>query len=168
MAAVQPRGLNGGDEELRTVGAGACVSHCQQVGLGEGELGVNLILELVAGATNAHAQGVATLNHEVLDDAVEHDVLVQGGVHDFTGAGVLPLAGTVGQADEVLDSQGCVVTEQVHDDVTVVGVDSCLSSCISHGSIVARGGAHSPSNMFFRPGRTVGRAFWAGIEYPER
>ena len=168
MAAVQPGGLNGGDEELRTVGAGACVSHCQQVGLGEGELGVNLVLELVAGAANAHAQGVATLNHEVLDDAVEHDVLVQGGVHDFTGAGVLPLTGAVSEADEVLNSQRCVVAEELDDDVTVVGVDSCLSSCISHGSIVARGGAHSPSNMFFRPGRTVGRAFWAGIEYPER
>ena len=120
---------------------------------------MNLVLELVAGATNAHAQGIATLNHEVLDDAVEHDVLVQGSVHDCTGAGVLPLTGAVSEADEVLNSQRCVVTEQVHDDVTVVGVDSCLSSCISHGSIVARAGAHSPYNVFFRPGRTVGRAF---------
>ncbi len=63
------------------------------------------------------------------------------------------------RVDEVLNSQRCVVAEELDDDVTVVSVDSCLSSCISHGSIVARGGAHSPSNMFFRPGRTVGRAF---------
>ena len=82
--------------------------------------------------------------------------------------GVLPLTGAVSEADEVLNSQRCVVAEELDDDVTVVSVDSCLSSCISHGSIVARGGAHAPSNMFFRPGRTVGRAFWAGIEYPER
>lgn len=47
MLAVEPRGLDGADEELRTVGVGTSVSHRQNTGAGvlQGEV---LVLELVA------------------------------------------------------------------------------------------------------------------------
>ena len=80
---------------------------------------------------------------------------------------VLPLTGAVSEADEVLNSQRCVVAEEIDDDVTVVSVDSCLSSCISHGSIVARAALIRHLTCFSpRAHRWAG--FWAGIEYPER
>lgn len=129
VAAVEPGGVNGGDEELGAVGAGACVGHGQQVGLVEGQFGVDFVLELVAGAADALAEGVAALDHEVADDAVEDDVLVEGAFLDFAGAGVAPFLGAVGEADEVLDGEGCVVAEEVYDDVTVVGVDGCFCCC---------------------------------------
>ena len=70
---------------------------------------------------------------------MEDDVLVEGAFLYFAGAGVAPFLGAVGQADEVLDGQRCVVTEEVNDDVTVVGVNSCFCSC-SHAPILARAG----------------------------
>jgi hypothetical protein len=57
VLAVQPGGRADGDEELRAVGARAGVGHRQQVGLVEDELGVRLVLERVAGAAGAGAEG---------------------------------------------------------------------------------------------------------------
>ena len=54
MLALQPRGCHSGDEELRTVGAvahaGTGIGHSQQVGVGEGQGVVDLVVEGVAGA----------------------------------------------------------------------------------------------------------------------
>ena len=60
-----------GDEELRAVGARAGVGHGQQVGLVEGQLGVRLVLERVAGTAGAGAERAAALDHEAADHAVE-------------------------------------------------------------------------------------------------
>lgn len=84
---LQPRGLDGGDEELRTVGVGSGVGHGQQSRLGVLELEV-LIGELVTVdglSTGTVSVGeVTTLQHEVGDDSVEG----RSGVAEtlFTGA----------------------------------------------------------------------------------
>jgi hypothetical protein len=71
---LQPRGLDGGNEELRTVGVGSSVGHGQQSRLGVLELEV-LIGKLVAVdglSTGTVSVGeVTTLQHEVGDDSVE-------------------------------------------------------------------------------------------------
>src|SRR3954447_7817938 len=77
VLAVEVRGRADGDEELGAVGARASVGHRQQVGAVEGELGVELVAELVAGAAEALTEGVAALDHEAADDPVEDRAVVQ-------------------------------------------------------------------------------------------
>ena len=86
------------------------------------ELAVDLVVEVVARAADALTERVAALDHEARDDAVEDDVLVERALAGLAGGGVGPLAGAVGEADEVLDRAGSVVSEEVDDDVAVVGV----------------------------------------------
>ena len=66
-----------GDEELRAVGAGAGVGHGQQVRPVEAQVGMELVVERVAGPAGARAQGVAALEHEVRDDTVERQTVVK-------------------------------------------------------------------------------------------
>lgn len=74
MLVVKPLGLDGADEELRPVGVGSGVGHGEDAGASVLQDEV-LVLELVAVdglATGAVAGGeVASLTHEVGDDAVE-------------------------------------------------------------------------------------------------
>src|SRR5271168_3048295 len=91
VLAGEPAGVGDGDEELAAVGVGAGVRHgelarsLEVVGRTLGFVG-----ELVAGAAHAGAFGVAALNHERGDDAVEDGAVVK--VRTLLGAGV-PLAG---------------------------------------------------------------------------
>ncbi len=79
VTTVEVRSGNRGDEELGAVGVGAGVGHGKQVGAGVAELEV-FIGELVAvdgnTATAVEVGEVTSLNHKVLDDAVEIRTLV--------------------------------------------------------------------------------------------
>ena len=66
-----------GDEELRAVGVRARVGHRQQARLVELEVRPELVLEAVAGIARAGAQRIAALDHELRDDAVELDPVVE-------------------------------------------------------------------------------------------
>src|SRR6185312_14858675 len=76
VLAVEPRGRWGrDDEELAAVRVRAGVRHreCAAHDL----VVVELVLELIAGAAGAGARRVAALDHEVRDDAVEDDTVVE-------------------------------------------------------------------------------------------
>src|SRR5580693_6431553 len=74
--AVQPRArLGGDDEELRAVGVGARVRHRERAA--HDLVRVDLVLERVAGTAGAGAQRAAALDHEVADDAVEVEAVVE-------------------------------------------------------------------------------------------
>jgi hypothetical protein len=79
VAAVQPGGHDGGDEELGAVGVGASVGHGQQTGAVVLQLEV-LIGKLLAvdglAASTVTAGEVTALEHEVGDDSVEGRALV--------------------------------------------------------------------------------------------
>ena len=92
------------------------VRHREHVGLGEVELGVDLVVELVARAADALTERVAALDHEAGDDAVEDDVRVQRVIRLLAGGRMRPLDLTRREADEVLHGLRGVVPEEVDHD----------------------------------------------------
>jgi hypothetical protein len=96
-----------GDEELAAVGAAAGgtrtgVGHGKESGLVKGEVGVDLVLEVVAGVAGTVAHAVTALNHEIGDDAMEGGAVVEGLMaHFLQGLGVGPVFGAFGETDEV-------------------------------------------------------------------
>lgn len=111
VAAVEPRGDNSGDEELRAVGVGAGVGHGQQTGavVGELEVLVGELLTIDGFSTSAIATGeVTTLEHEVGDDSVERRALVAEAL----------LASA--ESTEVLSGLGDLLVVEVEVDATTL------------------------------------------------
>jgi hypothetical protein len=115
VATVQPRGNNGGDEELGAVGVGAGVGHGEQTRL------VVLQLEVLIGelltvdglAASAVTTGeVTTLEHELGDDTVERGALVAEAL--LASAESLEVGGSLG--DNII--------KQVEVDATLLLLDS--------------------------------------------
>src|SRR5450759_2694063 len=101
------------DEELRTVCARSRIGVGETPGSIEGDGGRRLILEFDADIARAGAGGVATLNHEFGDHAMENRAVIEWnagllGVSD--GAG--PVFGAVGKTDKILDSDGSYLRKQ--------------------------------------------------------
>jgi len=111
VRVIEPRGDDGGDEELGAVGVLSGVGHGEDVGLGVLELEV-LICEFLAVdglSTSSVAPGeVTTLEHELGDDTVERGTLISEAV----------LAS--GKLTEVLGSLGDDVVVQLEGDATGV------------------------------------------------
>src|ERR1019366_588175 len=124
IAAIEAGVGNLGDEELRAVGVGSGVGVGETAGAIELDGGRSLILEFVAGIAGTGAKGVATLNHEFGDHAMENRAVIKRdagllGVSD--GAG--PVFGAVGKTDEILDSDGGYLRKQGAVEVASGGVD---------------------------------------------
>ena len=113
----------------RAVGVGAGVGHGELTLLLEAVLGAaGLVGELVAGAAHAGAFGIAALDHELGDDAME-----DGSVVELVAllAAALPRLGSLGEADEVRDGLGGVLLEELGDDGSFRGVEDCVGSWLS-------------------------------------
>ena len=137
VLALKPFSGRRRNEELGAVGAlaqaTAGVGHGQDVGLCERQRRVDFVVEDVAGTAGARTQGIAPLNHEVRDDAVEDDTRVQGRVGLLARSRVGPGLLTSRQADEVRDGFRGLLREELEADVAEVGVQ-----CRFHGCMVAR------------------------------
>ena len=72
------------------------------------EVGVDLIVELVAGPSASGPGGVTGLGHEVFEDAVEDDAVV---------------VAVAGEEDEVVDGPGHLVLVQVYHQPALGGLD---------------------------------------------
>ena len=113
--------VGGDDEELAAVRVRAGVRHRERAALDP--VLVGLVLELVAGPARAGAGRVTALDHEVGDDAVEHDAVVEA----------LP-----GEALEVLDGLGRVGRVELELDRAVIGVERCVGHTPELSRPVAR------------------------------
>jgi hypothetical protein len=91
--------FGGDDEELAAVRIGAGVGHRERTADDRELERALLVRELVTGAAGAVAAGAACLDHEVVDDAVEHEAVVEA---------------FAGELLEVLDRPRRVVVEE-HD-----------------------------------------------------
>lgn len=76
VAVVQEGGGGGGDEKLRAIGAWASIGHGEYARRAVAQLGVEFIGKLVTGTATAAFGGIAALQHEALDDAMEGDVVI--------------------------------------------------------------------------------------------
>ena len=114
VLTVQPGSLDGGDEELRSVGVLSGVGHGQKAGLSVLELEV-LISELLAvdGLTTSSVTlgEVSSLEHEVGDHTVEDGSLEVEGLSGLSGSLL-----TSAESAEVLGSEGDDVSEELEDD----------------------------------------------------
>ena len=126
VLALQPRGRNGRDKELRAVGSLATprtrIRHREHIGLGKRQLPVNLVVELVTGSTNALAERVSALKHELLDDAVKDNSVVEQVIRHFARCRVRPLLRPRRESCEVRDRLGCVVSVEVERDRAEIGL----------------------------------------------
>jgi hypothetical protein len=112
VLAIEPRGDNGGDEELGAVGVGTSVGHGEETGLVVlvDEVLIGELLTVDGATTSTVVAGeVTTLEHELGDDTVEGRALV-----------TLTL-GKLAELTEVLSSLGDVLLEEVEDDTARLG-----------------------------------------------
>lgn len=132
VVVVQVWGWYHGDKELGAIGSWAGIRHSQQEWAIELELRVELISKHVAWAATTGAGWIATLDHEAVDNAVEHCAIVE---RALVGAGSvfgLVLSGTVCQGDKVFDGLWRMVAKQLDGNVTTVGVQNRSSGLQSH------------------------------------
>ena len=97
------------------------VCHGQQVRAIEGQAWNDFIVEVVARAAGASTQRAAALDHEILDDAVEGQTIVERFMGRLAGERVGPFLLASGEAKEVSHGFRCLVVEQVDLDVTFRG-----------------------------------------------
>jgi hypothetical protein len=98
---------------------------------------VDLVVELEAGAAATVTARAAALDHEVLDDPVEGQAVVEGLGLLLARGRVLPFLRPLGEADEVRHRLRGVVLEQFQADVAVVGVQGGVH--VDHPSTTPRG-----------------------------
>lgn len=112
MLAIQPGGLDGAEEELRSVGIGSSVGHGQDTGSSvlEGEVLIGEFLSVDGFSSSSVALGeITSLAHEVGDDTVK------GG--SLEAKALLSSA----QGTEVLSGLGNNIGSQFHDDAAGSG-----------------------------------------------
>src|SRR3954451_1261807 len=114
VLAVQPGALvRGDDEELRPVRVRPRVGHGQRAA--HDLVVVDLVLELVAGTARAGALRAAALDHEVGDDAMEDEPVVEA---------------LTGELLEVADGLRGVLVEQLEGDLAF----AALHHGLGHGT----------------------------------
>lgn len=129
VAVVEPRGGFVGDKELATVGVGARVCHAQHAGTIVLERGVELVSELVTGATCACTERATALDHEVFDDAVKSKAVVKGAVVlGLSGLGVKPFLAACRKADKVRDGVWGLLLKEFDGEVAHAGIKICIKS----------------------------------------
>src|SRR6185437_2053880 len=77
VLAIEPVGDNMRNEKLAAVGVGSGIGHRKGPDLVLVGIAPGFILEAVAGAAAAGGGRIAALNHEVIDDAMEHGSVVE-------------------------------------------------------------------------------------------
>src|SRR5262249_44616261 len=106
--------------------------HGEQVRPVELQLRVELIGELVPGATGAVPERVPALDHEVGDDPVEDGPVVELPGRGAPGPWVRPLPAPLREVDEVAHRLGGVIGKKADQDGALVGEQRGSKPC-GHG-----------------------------------
>jgi hypothetical protein len=120
VIAGQPGRGSNGDEELRTIGVRAAVCHrklARLIELVRRTLG--LIFELIARAAKAAAHGIAALDHEIGNHAMENGAVIEWIAGLLAGARMRPFTFTLGEVDEVLHGFRSLFFKETHHNVAL-------------------------------------------------
>src|SRR5206468_13039780 len=109
------------NEELAAVGVRSPVGHREDARLVVPQLRVELVGKGVARPSDALSQGIAALNHEPVDDAMENDSIVVRLTDLLVRPRVGPVLRALGQADEVLYGFWRFLVEQARRELTLAG-----------------------------------------------
>jgi len=110
MLSIEPRAGDVGDEELRTVGVGTRIGHRENARAGVLQRGVEFIGKFVAWAAGTGAVWASCLNHEVRNDAMELQAIVEA---------------LFDEVFKVLDGLGGLVRKQLTLDGAAAGLNRC-------------------------------------------
>src|SRR5262245_42437054 len=112
------------NEELRATRVATGVSHRQRAAVVNLLLAAGLTLDGVARPAGSIADGAAALDHEVRDDAVEGESVIERLARDLLAAlGIDPGLRPGHESGEILHSAGRVVFEQLGDDLALGGFE---------------------------------------------
>ena len=120
MAAVQPRSLYGGDEELGSVCVWTSVRHCQQEWLVKRNVEILIVEGLAVDRLTASSIvefKVTTLSHEVRDDSVELNTLV---AHHFSLVWRGSVLSALADSHKVLDCLWDHISVESKDNLTYI------------------------------------------------
>src|SRR5215469_18121696 len=101
---VEPWSGGDGDEELTAVRVGTGIRHREQARLRMLQRRMELVCELIPGAASARSLRAAALNHEIGNDAMKDDAVIEG----------LPRLLAFGEVGEVLHRLRRFVGEELH------------------------------------------------------
>ena len=139
MPAVEPGGGGVGDEELAAIGPGPCIGHGEQALAVVDERIDEFIGKAVPRAARAGAGGVAALDHEIFDHAVEAEaVVVALPFVVFADEGV----GALGQGDEIGHGNRGLVVLQAKDDFALAGAHGCVQPVAQVAQVVRLATGH--------------------------
>src|SRR5262249_38233769 len=117
VLAREPLRRRNSDEELRAVGVRASVSHRQFARFVEiMRRAFGFVFELISGPPEAGSGGVASLDHETWDDAMENRAVIESIFAFLSAHRMRPVAIAFSQVDKVSDGLGSVFCKQAADD----------------------------------------------------
>ncbi len=87
---------------------------------------LGFVFELVAGTAKAGACGVASLDHEIGDDAVKDCAVIQAVFAFLAADGMRPFAFAFGEFDKVGDCFGRFLSKETTDDRSFRGVEDSV------------------------------------------
>ena len=116
VLAIEPRGCHMGYEELAPIGARTRVCHREDARPIVGKALIDLIGEGIAGSAGPGPLGAAPLDHEVLDDPVEDQIVVEGLVF------AIHIQRTLGKADKVGHGHRGLLILQGKEDLAFTGI----------------------------------------------
>jgi len=120
VAAIEMQSGVVHDEKLGAVGIRTAIGHAQEAGAIVIGILPNFIGDDVTRFARSVFQRIATLNHEALDDAVKHAVIVRWLLVPLAFRG-FPRAKSTRETDEVRDRDRCFVIEQLAFERSHVG-----------------------------------------------
>ena len=93
---------------------------------------MELVGELVAGATTTGTGGVAALDHEAINDTVEDRPVIERTLSIASGIRGLVLLRALSQPNKILNSHRGMVSKKLNGNITTIGVHNRRSGFLCH------------------------------------
>ena len=162
---IQMGGRHFGDEELRAVGAGPGVGHRHPSRYIEVEVGIKFIGKHVSRVAGSGARWIATLNHELRNNAMKGSSVIERlPCHFLFAYRIGPWLGSFGQAYKVSDRKRCLLIEKPAGNAAHAGIEDCRGTGgfddrwdLAYGSIRQLGGRSLSRG-------SLSRGVWGGVD----